>query len=294
MAEDPQISIIIPSYNDQALVRDRLLELAGLETGVSYELILVDDGSDDPFALPSKPALPVQLIRNDVNRGAAVARNQGAAKAQGRYLLFFSSFLRIPKDLLTRLDQLIEANNFDLAQIPVIADPNIELTHFQAFLANQRGRVDTPEKLPVKQTLFTALFMKAETFQSQAGFDENMHHYGGHELDLVYRLDQSGFDRRIMFKDLSLERVALSDQEKIKTRLREYGKKGLPNLLSKHPELKNEILQKPVLWRISRWVGIPHIWERILEARVEKNILLSPFLYRLYLHLIMRNAWDAR
>ncbi len=87
----PVFSIVIPTYNRP----DRLASCLQSLTQLSYprdrfEVIVVDDGSAQPMAptvAPFESALNLTLLRQ-VNSGPAQARNAGAARAQGQYLVF--------------------------------------------------------------------------------------------------------------------------------------------------------------------------------------------------------------
>lgn len=77
------VSVIIPLFNRWDLTSACIAALN--RTGFSGELVLVDNGSTDDTATQR-----VQ-VRNDRNRGFAVACNQGAAYASGDVLVFLNN-----------------------------------------------------------------------------------------------------------------------------------------------------------------------------------------------------------
>ncbi|MFZ1267283.1 MAG: glycosyltransferase family 2 protein [Anaerolineae bacterium] len=87
-ADQPELSVIIPTFNRRAAVA-RLLTSLGQQTHSHFEVILVDDGSTDET--PSLAASP-QPFRftylRQANQGPTAARNRGAAVAQGEVLIF--------------------------------------------------------------------------------------------------------------------------------------------------------------------------------------------------------------
>jgi glycosyltransferase involved in cell wall biosynthesis len=98
---DIKFSIVIPAYNNaQAL----MLTLTSLELQTfpkdRYEVIVVDDGSEDGTAEAVKnytPPYRLVYISNSVRKGRAHTRNKGARSAQGRYLVFLDAdFLLVP------------------------------------------------------------------------------------------------------------------------------------------------------------------------------------------------------
>jgi len=289
------ISIILPVHNDQKNLNRMLIELRANKIDLIWELIVVDDGSLTPLTLGDNPLANWQIIRHEFQRGAATSRNSGVKQAGGEFLILLSIFLKIPKDYLSRASAFIESNQFDFAQHLLKPDPGLSLTGFQVFLSGQKERLSIQlGTLPIKNSLFTAAIIKKETYCHVKGFDESMNHYGGHEIDLVYRLDRAGFKNRKIIPDFPLQRVKIESHNKIQARLQEYGKVGLPALLKKHPELKKTIMPFPALWALLRLLGLPKLIEKRLSHHIEQDWDIPNKKYRLYLHLLVRNAWDAR
>lgn len=82
-----RISIIIPSYN-RAHLLPAALDSALAQTIIRQcEIIVVDDGTEPPLALPDMlPAgIEVRMIRRE-NGGLAAARNTGIAHARGEFI----------------------------------------------------------------------------------------------------------------------------------------------------------------------------------------------------------------
>lgn len=290
-----ELSLVLPVHDDQENL-DRILgELQNNQPDPKWEVLVVDDGSPQPLTLSTEAPEQWQVVRLETQSGAAVARNAGVKKARGEHIVLLSVFLKIPPDYISRVETFIKDYQFDFAQHLLKKAPEISATHFQRFLANQSRRVsDSSENLSIKQSLFTAAIIKKESFCKLKGFDESMQHYGGHEMDLIYRLDRAGYTKRMIIPELSLERIKLESHTRTRQRLQEYGKTGLPNLLKKHPELKAEILTRPLLWRVLAILGLTGFTENRILKKIEVDRKLPGMTYRLYLHLIVRNAWDAR
>jgi glycosyltransferase involved in cell wall biosynthesis len=84
------LSVVIPVFRRQRLAERAIRSV--LEQDVSLEIIVVDDGSPEPFALPPTLAVPsARVVRHETNRGAAAARNTGMAHASGTWLTFLDS-----------------------------------------------------------------------------------------------------------------------------------------------------------------------------------------------------------
>ncbi len=84
----PQISVVIPTYNSGALLRQTLDSVLD-QTVAPLEIIVVDDGSTDgtPDWIESNYGARVRLIRQR-NGGVAAARNMGWRAARGGWVAF--------------------------------------------------------------------------------------------------------------------------------------------------------------------------------------------------------------
>jgi teichuronic acid biosynthesis glycosyltransferase TuaG len=91
---DELISIIVPVYNAQDFIA-KTIEFVQAQTYEKWELILVDDGSTDKSVEiinnKSQTDSRVRLIRQEINGGAAKARNRGIDESRGRYICFLDS-----------------------------------------------------------------------------------------------------------------------------------------------------------------------------------------------------------
>jgi dolichyl-phosphate beta-glucosyltransferase len=104
-----ELSIVVPSYNEEArLPRSiELIERHLAASGISYELILVDDGSSDgtreiqDAAAQRNPA--VRLVALPRNRGKGRALAEGVAVAKGAEILVTDADLSTPIEELDKL-----------------------------------------------------------------------------------------------------------------------------------------------------------------------------------------------
>jgi glycosyltransferase involved in cell wall biosynthesis len=85
--------VIVPVYNGAATITTCLDALAAQQMAHPYEIIVVDDGSQDATAdqverwMATHPQMRTRLLRQ-ANGGPALARNHGAQVAQSELLLF--------------------------------------------------------------------------------------------------------------------------------------------------------------------------------------------------------------
>ena len=81
------ISVVVPSYNPRREDLERLYRSLLSQTYGDFEVIIVDDGSDDSsYDLFDDPRF--RVIRRERNSGPAVCRNAGAAAAASDFVFF--------------------------------------------------------------------------------------------------------------------------------------------------------------------------------------------------------------
>lgn len=98
----PQLTIIMPVYNEGPTLRHALDVLAKTDVGATYELLIVDDGSVDG-AVDGISEPNVRVIRHDRNRGKGAAIRTGIEAANG--------------SLITVLDADLEYNPADYREM---------------------------------------------------------------------------------------------------------------------------------------------------------------------------------
>ncbi|GGY38014.1 glycosyltransferase family 2 protein [Parvularcula lutaonensis] len=205
----PDFSIVIPTYNRPGEIRGCIDALTSLR-GPSFEVIVVDDGSDEPVASVldrSQADIDVRVIRQ-ANKGPGAARNRGAREARGRFLAFTDDDCRPVEGWLEAFaDSLAEhpdrlagglvvnaltGNPFAAASQDIIAygflEDTTELTFFtsnnfachrEAFLA--LGGFDEALRISSEDRDF-CIRWRAAGKQTVRADDALVHHR--HELDL--------------------------------------------------------------------------------------------------------------
>lgn len=86
---EPELTIVVPVYNERVRVREALEGIAGVDLGVdAFEVLVVDDGSTDGTSeILREGAWPdhVRVISHERNRGKGSALRTGVAQARGRW-----------------------------------------------------------------------------------------------------------------------------------------------------------------------------------------------------------------
>ncbi len=112
------VSIIIPCYNSGKYLREAVESTCKLDGREKYEieLIIVDDGSTDPYTLQVLAELEQQSVRviHRSNGGPAAARNTGVDHSSGRYIVFLDSDNILKSDFVQECIRVQEQTNADI------------------------------------------------------------------------------------------------------------------------------------------------------------------------------------
>jgi len=88
----PRVSIVLPCHNGAELTLRCLQSLQSTTDAAQYEMILVDNGSEDATVqLAGARSARFHVIRNEENTGFGAACHRGAALARGEYVLFLQN-----------------------------------------------------------------------------------------------------------------------------------------------------------------------------------------------------------
>ena len=121
----PLWSIIIGVYDDWMPLNECLRSLAQQENGPGFEVIVVDDGSNEAASEVIQQwnrSYPLTILRY-AHAGISVARNRGIQVSKGSILLFVDADCRLEKNCLAALDSTISnAPRHDSFQLHLVGD----------------------------------------------------------------------------------------------------------------------------------------------------------------------------
>ena len=96
LSPSPQVSVVIPAYNEAGYIEATLKALAGLRERFGLEVIVSDDGSLDETGELARPLCDrVVTPRPTDTTGPGAARNRGAVAASAPLLLFIDADIQI-------------------------------------------------------------------------------------------------------------------------------------------------------------------------------------------------------
>ena len=207
------VSIVVPLYNALDYTKQMLESFFEHTRGIKYELIIVDNASNDGTPEFIKTfASQAKLIFNQTNNNFAGACNQGARVASGKYLLFLNSDTILQPHWLEPMLELAEQDS----SIGVIGNrhlfPETGTVHhagicFDENLANSHylvhANVNDPRVNYIRdfQAVNAAcLLVRRDAYVKLAGFDETYHN-GYEDVDFCLRV--RGLGLRVVFTPLS-------------------------------------------------------------------------------------------
>jgi len=99
------VSVVLPVYNEVGHLAQEVKRIeAALEaSGRSFEIIVVDDGSDDGSGEALEQIEGIRLIRFTINRGSGSARKAGTRAARGRVVVWTDCDMTYPNEDIPRL-----------------------------------------------------------------------------------------------------------------------------------------------------------------------------------------------
>jgi len=133
----PDLSIIVPAYNEEARLPASLGKIAGYIQSFhpNTEVIVVDDGSTDGTAAAAEKFRGIisnlRVLSNGVNRGKGFSVRHGSLEAQGEIVLFTDADLSAPIEEAEKLLAALE--DHDVAIGSRAMDRRLIETHQSAF-----------------------------------------------------------------------------------------------------------------------------------------------------------------
>lgn len=166
------VSVIIPTFNRRALVREAVASVC-VQHDTEFEIVVVDDGSTDDTgaALENEFGARLRIIRT-ANRGVAAARNLGVASSRGELIAFLDSDdLWLPDKLRTQVRFFREHPEAEICQTEEIWIRNGVRVNPCAHHRKPSGDIFAPS---LRRCLVSpsAVMLRRALFERAGGFDE--------------------------------------------------------------------------------------------------------------------------
>lgn len=201
-------SVIIVNYKTKEFTRDCVNSVLTHFTPLLYEIIIVDNNSEDGSVAYLQQLFPaIELIANKNNGGFGYANNIGASRASGQYVFLLNSDTIIRKNILPSFIEFYNGKTNlkpgSIGSLLVAEDGSIihSFGNFPSVLKLPEGSKKNKPSLkaieenyyaPVDIVVGADMFIEKKVFDEVGGFDENIFLYE-EELELQYRLKMAGY-----------------------------------------------------------------------------------------------------
>jgi mycofactocin system glycosyltransferase len=189
------VTVIVPLHNNAEGLARLLAALRG------HNVIVVDDGSDQPVRIPRNRGTRcrVTVLRHDRKQGPAAARNAGLRAATTDFVAFLDSDV-VPRSgwLEVMLGHFSDPGVALVAPRIVALDPEsnalARYEHTRSSLDLGRREAAVHSGGLVSYVPSAALLARRRALLEQGGFDESMH--VAEDVDLCWRLERAGWRLR--------------------------------------------------------------------------------------------------
>ena len=211
-----KLSVVLITYNLREVVAHALRSVLQQTQSVDYELIVIDNASQDgtPGAVASE--FPeAELVENSENIGFARAVNQAVRMAQGDYIVLLNSDCFLRNDAFGQMAAYLDSHyevgivGAKLLNESLTVQPSCrrfvswqnELLAFlpllyklplQCFHRDLLPALTATEPLPADYVSGACFMFRRRTFEQMGGFDERFFMYSEEE-DFCYRAQSAGW-----------------------------------------------------------------------------------------------------
>lgn len=231
--EQPVVSIIIPAHNEYIYTFNCLKSILENTQDVAYEIILVDDCSNDESNELLQLMTGIEVITNNQQQGFVLSCNLGAAQARGKFLLFLNNDCLVTRGWLQSILELFAVDD----QVGLVGAkliyPDGTLQEAGGIVwrdgsAWNFGRGDTsdkPEYNYVRQVDYCSgacLAVSKGLFQALGGFDQDYAPAYFEDVDLAFKVKSRGL--KVLYQPAAevVHFEGVSTQKKMASGLKGY------------------------------------------------------------------------
>ncbi len=220
MKETVEVSIVLVNYRNVRLTTDCIRSIQNTGAKISYEIIVVDNHSEDGSLDILKSQFPhLTIVDSGRNGGFAYGNNVGVRLASGKYLLLLNNDTEVKPGMIDALYRYAESNpkvgmlgcralDRNGMELPVAHSyENLKRILLQTYvkpvlerIGLQRRLVRMAEEKSDSRTEFqaaqwiagSAMFIQRDLYNQLGGLDENFFMYMEDE-DLCRRVNAAGY-----------------------------------------------------------------------------------------------------
>lgn len=201
--DDPDISIIIPVFNQWEATLSCLRSIHANTDAIAYEIIIADDGSTDETTNIHDHVANIRLIRNERNLQFLRNCNNAAQQANGKYLLLLNNDTNVQSGWLSHLLETASSDERIGIVGPKLVYPDGRLQEAGGIIWKDGagwnyGRYDDPEKAEynyereVDYVSGACLLIRKELWEKVGGFDQRFAPAYYEDTDLAFQVRNLG------------------------------------------------------------------------------------------------------
>jgi GT2 family glycosyltransferase len=206
---DPVVSIVVPVFRRADLTKRCLESVAAFTSGVSYEVIVIDDGADSQNKRALRSLSGARVITNQSNLGYLRSINRAAATARGRWLVLANNDIEVQPGWLEALVACGESSDDVAVVAPMYVYPDGRLNEAGAVVwsdgtgANY-GRGDQSAswrysyRREIDYASAAALLVRRDFWEARGGYDERFLPMYYEDTDLCFDAREKGF--RVLYE----------------------------------------------------------------------------------------------
>jgi hypothetical protein len=186
------LTAVIPLYNHRGDVVDALDSLTR-STRSDWEVVIVDDGSTDEGGeiveawMESRPEVAALLLRHELNRGLAAARNTGVQHARADRLLMLDADNELRRNAVSRLMDALDA------------EPGASFAYgiMERFSSDgPQGLLNyfgwDPQRLRISNYIDAFALVRHDALDAMQGYTYDPRLFGWEDYDLWVRMAEAG------------------------------------------------------------------------------------------------------
>ena len=202
----PRVSVVIPTYN-RAHLLPRAVGSVLAQTFEDWELIIVDDGSEDDTSdvIAGFGDARIRCIRHERNQGAGAARNTALAAARGEYIAPLDDDDEFLPDALMELATALGDSPPEVGIVYGFHDiyinqaaGQVRVSGHDIVMNGDMWEVALSRRIPFGST---PVMVRAESVRAVGGYDASVEF--GEDTDLTVRLCAQGNQVRCVPKVLA-------------------------------------------------------------------------------------------
>lgn len=289
----PLLSVVITFYNSGKYLQGVLANVSASDIE-DFEVLIIDDGSDDPESITQLNDLPVsdrlRVVRQK-NQGLAASRNTGAREAKGKYIAFLDADDLVAPGYYSKTIRVLE--RYD----------NVHFAGAWTRYFEGSGKVwptfnpEPPTILYHNMINSAALVFRRSSFQEAGGNDTSMVFPGLEDYDMIVKMaeaDMGGVSiPEILFQyrvrnDSMVRAISTEKKKQIAENIRSrhssiYSKYSVAVLNLTEMNGPAHLLDNPTLdYDFADKLPIGGRWSLKLASYIKRNRFIRPIAYKVY------------